>query len=119
MSVMDKLKKNSKIKFTSQFDKSEFFTQKDIVTTDVPMINVALSGDIDGGLSSGLTVLAGPSKHFKTSFALLMAGAYLKEHEDAVLLFYDSEFGSPQSYFESFGIDTSRVLHTPIVDVDN
>jgi len=37
------------------------------------MVNVALSGDPDGGLSSGLTVLAGPSKHFKTSFALLMA----------------------------------------------
>ena len=34
------------------------------------------------------------------------------------MLFYDSEFGSPQSYFESFGIDTSRVLHTPIVDVE-
>jgi RecA/RadA recombinase len=86
--------------------------------TEVPMINVALSGDPDGGLSPGLTVLAGPSKHFKTSFALLMAGAYLKKHEDAVLLFYDSEFGSPQSYFESFGIDTDRVLHTPITDVE-
>ena len=118
MSVMDKLKKNSKIKFTSTLDKSEFFTEKDMVRTSVPMINVALSGDMDGGLTSGLTVLAGPSKHFKTSFALLMAGAYLKEHEDAVLLFYDSEFGSPQSYFESFGIDTSRVLHTPITDVE-
>jgi RecA/RadA recombinase len=34
------------------------------------------------------------------------------------MLFYDSEFGSPQSYFESFGIDTSRVLHTPITDVE-
>ena len=118
MSVMDKLKKNSKIKFTSVLNKSEFFTEKEVVTTSVPMINVALSGDMDGGLSSGLTVLAGPSKHFKTSFALLMASADLKEHEDAVLLFYDSEFGSPQSYFESFGIDTSRVLHTPIVDVE-
>ena len=62
--------------------------------------------------------MAGPSKHFKTSFALLMASAYLKKHDDAVLLFYDSEFGSPQSYFEAFGIDTSRVLHTPIVDVE-
>ena len=118
MSVMDKLKKNSKIKFTKELNKSEFFTEKDMVPTDVPMVNVALSGDPDGGLTSGLTVLAGPSKHFKTSFALLMAGAYLKEHEDAVLLFYDSEFGSPQSYFEAFGIDTSRVLHTPIVDVE-
>ena len=33
------------------------------------MVNVALSGSLDGGLASGLTVLAGPSKHFKTSFA--------------------------------------------------
>jgi RecA/RadA recombinase len=82
------------------------------------MINVALSGDIDGGLTSGLTVLAGPSKHFKTSFALLMGAAYMKQYEDAVMLFYDSEFGSPQKYFESFGIDTDRVLHTPITDVE-
>lgn len=118
MSVMDKLKKNSKIKYTNVLAKSEFFTDLDETPTDVPMINVALSGNFEGGLTSGLTVLAGPSKHFKTSFALLMAGAYLKAHEDAVLLFYDSEFGSPQSYFESFGIDTSRVLHTPITDVE-
>ena len=118
MSVMDKLKKNSKIKETSILNESIFFSVKDQVATDVPMVNVALSGDPDGGLSSGLTVLAGPSKHFKTSFALLMAAAYLRKHKDAVCLFYDSEFGSPQSYFETFGIDTSRVLHTPIVDVE-
>ena len=115
---MDKLKKNSKVKGTEVLQDSVFFTEKDFVKTDVPMINVALSGDVDGGLTSGLTVLAGPSKHFKTSFALLMAGAYMKKHDDAVLLFYDSEFGSPQSYFESFGIDTTRVLHTPITDVE-
>jgi RecA/RadA recombinase len=118
MSVMDKLKKNSKIKSSAVLSESVFFSDKEMTPTEVPMINVALSGDPDGGLSPGLTVLAGPSKHFKTSFALLMAGAYLKEHEDAVLLFYDSEFGSPQSYFESFGIDTDRVLHTPITDVE-
>ena len=118
MGVMDKLKKNSKIKASAILEDSIFFQEKDIVTTEVPMINVALSGDIEGGLSSGLTVLAGPSKHFKTSFALLMAAAYMKEHEDAVMLFYDSEFGSPQSYFESFGVDVSRVLHTPITDVE-
>ena len=118
MSIMDKLKKNSKIKETATLSDSRFFNEKDMTTTDVPMINVALSGSIDGGLSSGLTVLAGPSKHFKTSFALKMAASYLKEHEDAVMLFYDSEFGSPQSYFDSFGIDTSRVLHTPITNVE-
>ena len=118
MSIMDKLKKNSKIKDTSILSNSVLFAEKDIIKTDVPMVNVALSGDIDGGLTSGLTVLAGPSKHFKTSFALLMGAAYLKQYEDAVMLFYDSEFGSPQQYFESFGIDTERVLHTPITDVE-
>ena len=115
---MDKLKKNSKIKTSDVLSDSVFFSDKEMIPTEVPMINVALSGDPDGGLTPGLTVLAGPSKHFKTSFALLMASAYLKKHDDAVLLFYDSEFGSPQSYFESFDIDTGRVLHTPITDVE-
>ena len=118
MSIMDKLKKNSKIKTSEVLSESKFFTEKDMTPTDVPMVNVALSGSVEGGVAPGLTVLAGPSKHFKTSFALLMAGAYLKRHSDAVILFYDSEFGSPQSYFEQFGIDTSRILHTPIANVE-
>jgi|TARA_B110000914_G_scaffold36929_1_gene30023 RecA/RadA recombinase len=118
MGIMDKLQKNSRIKETAVLSKSKLFSNKDMVTTPVPMINVALSGDPDGGLTSGLTVLAGPSKHFKTSFGLLMAAAYLDKYEDAILLFYDSEFGSPQQYFKSFGIDTSRVLHSPITNVE-
>ena len=118
MSVMDKLKKNSKLKNTEVLSESKFFNEKDMTPTDVPMINVALSGSVDGGLAPGLTVLAGPSKHFKTSFALIMAAAYLKQHKDAVMLFYDSEFGSPQAYFEQFDVDTSRVLHTPITNVE-
>jgi RecA/RadA recombinase len=115
---MDKLKSNSKVKQTEVLSDSKFFNEKDVATTSVPMMNVALSGDIDGGIASGLTVLAGPSKHFKTSFALIMASAYLDKHKDAVMLFYDSEFGSPQAYFEQYNIDTSRVLHTPITNVE-
>ncbi len=118
MSIMDKLRSNSKIKETQILSESKFFTEADMVSTDVPMINVALSGSMDGGLAPGLTVLAGPSKHFKTSFGLIMASAYLKKYKDSVLLFYDSEFGSPQSYFENFDIDTSRVLHVPITNVE-
>jgi RecA/RadA recombinase len=118
MSLMEKLKKGSTIKESSILSKSEFFTEKDMIQTDVPMINVALSGSLDGGITPGLTMFAGPSKHFKTAFALLMASAYLKKYEDAIVLFYDSEFGTPQKYFETFGIDTDRVLHTPITDVE-
>ncbi len=117
-SLLDKLKKNTTIKDSAILDKSKFFTEKDMITTSVPMINVALSGDINGGLTPGLTMLAGPSKHFKTAFALLMASAYLKKYEDAVILFYDSEFGTPQKYFETFDIDMKKVLHTPLTDVE-
>ena len=118
MSVMDKLKKNSKLKNTEVLSESKFFNNKEKVSTSVPMINVALSGSVDGGLTPGLTVLAGPSKHFKTSFTLLIAAAYLNKYPDAIMLFYDSEFGSPASYFEQFDIDTTRVLHTPITNVE-
>ena len=118
MSVLDKIKKNTTIKDSAILAKSKFFNEKDMIPTPVPAINIALSGSLDGGITPGLTMWAGPSKHFKTAFSLLMAKSYLDRYEDAALLFYDSEFGSPQSYFTSFGIDTDRVLHTPITDVE-
>jgi RecA/RadA recombinase len=118
MSILDKIKKNSSIKESAILSKSKFFTNKDMIPTSVPIINVALSGRLDGGLTPGLTMWAGPSKHFKTAFSLLMAKSYLDKYPDAALLFYDSEFGTPQSYFDSFGIDTNRVLHTPITDIE-
>lgn len=118
MSVLEKLRKNSTIKDTSVLSKSKFFQKKDMIPTSIPVINVALSGRLDGGLVPGLTMWAGPSKHFKTAFSLLMAKAYLDKYSDGVVLFYDSEFGTPQSYFDSFGIDTERVIHTPIMDVE-
>ena len=118
MSLLDKIKKNSTIKDSAILSKSKFFTEKDMVTTGVPMINVALSGRLDGGLIPGLTMWAGPSKHFKTAFSLLMAKSYMDKYPEAVLLFYDSEFGTPVKYFETFGIDMDRVLHTPLTDIE-
>jgi RecA/RadA recombinase len=118
MSILEKIKKNSSIKESAILSKSKFFTQKDMIPTSVPAINIALSGKLDGGLTPGLTMWAGPSKHFKTAFSLLMAKSYLEKYKDAALLFYDSEFGTPQSYFTSFNIDTDRVLHTPITDIE-
>jgi RecA/RadA recombinase len=118
MSLLQRLIKNSTIDDTDVLIDSKVYGKKDMILTSVPMVNVALSGRIDGGLTPGLTVLAGPSKHFKSAFSLLMAAAYLKQYPDSVLLFYDSEFGTPQAYFDSFGIALDRVIHTPIMDVE-
>lgn len=116
--LIDRLKAQSKNKFASVLSESMFFNEVQPVKTPIPMVNVALSGKLDGGITPGLTILAGASKHFKSGFALLMASTYLKKYKDAVLLFYDSEFGAPQSYFKSFGIDTSRVFHTPVMNIE-
>lgn len=118
MSLMDKLLKASTVKMTAPLLDSKVFGKKEAIPTSVPMVNVALSGSIDGGLLPGLTMLAGPSKHFKSAFALLMAASYQKKYDDAIVLFYDSEFGTPQAYFEAFGIDMSRVIHTPITNIE-
>lgn len=118
MSLLDKIRKNTTIKDTDILSKSKFFTKKDMIPTAIPAINIALSGRLDGGLTPGLTMWAGPSKHFKTAFSLLMAKSYMDKYPESVMLFYDSEFGTPQAYFESFGIDMERVVHTPITDVE-
>jgi RecA/RadA recombinase len=118
MSLLERMKSTSKIKLASIMSESKILNQSDPVPTSVPMINVALTGKFDGGITSGLTVIAGPSKNYKTSFGLLMLKAYQDKFPDSITLFYDSEFGSPQAYWDSFGIDMNRVLHIPIKNVE-
>ncbi len=60
MSLSDKLMKNSTIGLTARIVDSSVFGQKETSTTSVPMINVALSGKLDGGLAPGLIQLCGP-----------------------------------------------------------
>ena len=118
MSILNKLRKNTTIKESDILEDSKFFNKKDVISTTFPAINVILSGRLDGGFTPGLTMFAGPSKHFKTAFSLILAKAYQDKYPDAAILFYDSEFGSPASYFKMFGVDTSRVIHSPIADVE-
>lgn len=116
--LLDKFKKNTTIKESSVLSNSKFFKPKQYVDTGIPALNIALSGRLDGGLASGLQMWAAPSKHFKTAFTLVLAKAYLDTHKDSICIFYDSEFGSPPAYFKTFGIDTDRVLHTPITNIE-
>ena len=118
MSLLERLKKAGSVKYSETLSESKFFNEKDMIPTDVPIINMALSGKLDGGLTPGLTFLAGPSKHFKSLLGLLMVKAYMKKYKDAVCLFYDSEFGITPEYIASNGIDGSRVLHIAIEHIE-
>lgn len=118
-SLIKKLKKNSKIEATTLFSESDFYTEIEYIPTPIPIINLALSGKFfDGGISKGVTILAGPSRSGKTIFMLLCLKAYLDHYDDAVALLYDSEFSFTPSYLNSFGIDTERVMVTPIGDLE-
>jgi len=118
-SLTERLMKSSALKKRAVvLSKSKVCEEKDLVSTCIPMLNVAFSGDMDGGFAPGLTLLAGPSRHFKSCMGLVMVASYLKKYKDAACLFYDSEFGSSAEYFESAGVDADRVVHIPIMDLE-
>lgn len=117
-SLLEKLKKNSANKRVELLSESVILVEKETAPTPCPMINVALQGHIDGGIGAGITTIAGPSKHFKTSFGLVMVAGFLDKYEDGVCLFYNNEFGAKKSYFEAYGVDTSRVIHTPFANIE-
>jgi RecA/RadA recombinase len=118
MSILERMKKSGASKLTASLAESMFFNEKDFVQTEIPIINIAASGLADGGISSGLTAFAAPSRHYKSLLGLIMVSAYMRKYPDSVCLFYDSEFGITPEYIKSNNIDTSRVLHIPIAHIE-
>jgi hypothetical protein len=117
-SMIAKVLKASKLKNVAKLNESILLEPYEQTVTHVPAINIALSGKIDGGIHYGFQQIAGPSKHFKSSFGLIMVSSYLKQHDDAICLFYDGEFGTNITYFENFGIDLDRVVHIPFMNIE-
>lgn len=107
----------STIDLTDTLLDSRVVDKGEIVPTSYPIVNLLLSGKLDGGLTPGVTMIAGKSKTFKTGFSIMLADAYLKHYDDAMVLFYDCEFGALQ-LFKAFGVPRDRIIHTPITDLE-
>ncbi len=103
---------------SSTITESNVFASDEVIPTGLLIVNIAMTGSLKGGLSSGLTVFAGASATFKSMLGLLCVKAYMKKHSDAVCLFYDCEFGVKPAYLESIGIDSSRVVHIPFTTLE-
>jgi len=116
--LMTKLLKNSPTKYSSVLINSPTIINRDMVPMDEPIFNIAFSGDLDGGLVSGLTLLAGPTKTFKTKILLACLRAYLNRYSEACAILYDSEGGITPDYLMSENIDPNRVLHVPIEHIE-
>lgn len=89
-----------------------------ICSTGVPVIDLAWSGALNGGIIPGIKMLVGDSRTFKTNFGLLDVKAYLTKYPDAVCIFGDSELGANTKYWDAFGIDMDRVIHVPLLNVE-
>ncbi len=116
--LLKSLKKSSTAGYAHVLSESGFMYEKDHTRTHVPAINIAFSGEVDGGLTSGLTVLAGPSKHFKSNLGLVGVAAYLSKYPDAMCVFIDTEFGITPAYLEAQGVNPDRVLHIQCESVE-
>lgn len=118
--ILDTLMKNSDSPFTRVLDNSFVTDNTDInFPCDIPMLNVAWSGKMDKGFQSGITVWAGPSKHFKSMYALKMLDTWFLHNPDGVCMFFDSEYGITEDYLKQFpNINMQRVLHTPVTTIE-
>ncbi len=115
--LLDKMKAAGSIKVTTLSD-SILFNAKDFTVTSLPILNAAFSGKLDGGMTSGLTMIAGESKNFKSGLGLVCVKSYLDKYPDAICMFYDSEFGITEDYIKNSGVDPDRVLHIPILHIE-
>lgn len=107
--------KNSRASILTQ---SKFFDKVALCSTSVPLVNALFSGHTGGGLTPGSTMIVGDSRTFKTNMCLFAIAEFMRTFPDAVMIFVDSEFGAAAAYFRTFGIDTDRVVHIPVEDIE-
>lgn len=114
MSLIEEMLKAGSVGSAEIMSESAFFNARDMVQTDLPILNIAFSGDLGGGLVPGLTIIGGESKSFKTLLALYCLKAYFKQYKDSIAILYDSEFSLTPDYLKSVGIDPARCIHVPL-----
>lgn len=116
--LLEKLMTNTNSDMISLIENSSFFNDIKLIPTEVPILNIAFSGKVDGGFHGGFHTIAGPSKHFKSSIALILAKAFQDYHKDGFVDFKDSEGGITIDYLKTFKIDTKRVLHSFVTKIE-
>lgn len=56
--ILEKLLKASTLQLSTIMADSCIFNEKSFIETQLPILNIAFSGDIYGGFNTGLTILA-------------------------------------------------------------
>jgi len=90
------------------------------IDTGSYVLNALLSGSIYGGLPNNkISCLAGDPATGKTFYALGIASQFLKDHEEGVVIYFDTEQAVTTDMFESRGIDTNRIAVVPVATIED
>ena len=116
--LMDKLVKIGSVTGASIMSDSKFFNAKAMVASPLPILNIAFSGDVNGGFTPGVNLFCGESKTFKSMLALYCLKAYLDKYDDALGILYDTEYGITPDAIMAFGIDAARIIHIPVEHIE-
>lgn len=117
--LLEKIRKNTVVN-AQILKNSKYFDNNRRIPTGIPILNLALSGRLNGGMPPGIVQIAAPPKHFKTKFLHQLMYAYQEyyKNEDYIIVLYDSELGSTLEYYEKAGLNTERIDHRPIESVE-
>jgi RecA/RadA recombinase len=92
----------------------------DWIDTGSYAFNALVSGSVFGGLPSNkITALAGESTTGKTFFALSLVKNFLDMHDDALVLYFESESAISKNMLTERGIDVKRVVIVPVSTVED
>jgi len=82
-------------------------------------LNALLSGSIFGGLPNNkISCLAGDPATGKTFYAIGIAGQFLKDHKDGVVIYFDTEQAVTSDMFTARGVDPERVAVIPVATIE-
>ena len=118
MSLIRKMLSAGSVSGAAIMSESEYLNAGEMVNTNLPILDIAFSGEVDGGFTSGITIVSGESKTFKSMLSLYCLKAYLDKYEEAIGIIYDTEFGISMDAIRSIGIDPNRVVHIPVEHVE-
>lgn len=84
------------------------------------ILNAQFSGSIFGGIPENkVTCLAGDPSTGKTFYALSIAKNFLENHEEANVVYFDTEFAVTTEQLENFGMDMDRFALINVDTIEN
>lgn len=115
MNLMKEMIKASGNPMAGVVDDGVYTDDCDYIDTGSYILNAVLSGSIYGGLpNNNISAFAGESATGKTFFTMGIIKNYLDSNPEAMVFFMESEGAINKKMLEDRGIDTKRVMISPV-----